>query len=76
LTYYKEQLAQNSKEWTHANMSPSNAYQNYVMRKNIVSEIQKIARELKNIPTDEAKILAELSKSVFSNENMNKSQQA
>ena len=46
------------------------------MRKNIVSEIQKIARELKNIPTDEAKILAELSKSVFSNENMNKSQQA
>jgi len=57
-------------------MSPSNAYQNYVMRKNIVSEIQKIARELKNIPTDEAKILAELSKSVFSNENMNKSQQA
>ena len=37
LTYYKEQLA--SKEWTNNNLSPSNAYQNYVLRKNIVSEI-------------------------------------
>ena len=35
LTYYKEALA--SKEWS--NLSPSNAYQNYMFRKNLVGEI-------------------------------------
>ena len=62
LTYYKEHIA--SKEWS--NMSPSNAYQNYMFRKNLVSEVQKLARELNKIPTEEAKILADLSRSKFS----------
>lgn len=62
LTYYKEQLA--SREWS--NMSPSNAYQNYMFRKNLVSEVQKLARELNKIPTEEARILADLSRSRFS----------
>jgi len=35
LTYYKEHIA--SKDWS--NMSPSNAYQNYMFRKNLVSEV-------------------------------------
>lgn len=47
-------------------MSPSNAYQNYMFRKNLVSEVQKLARELNKIPTEEAKILADLSRSKFS----------
>jgi hypothetical protein len=51
------------------NLSPSNAYQKFMLRKNVVSEIQKIAKELARIPTDEAKIMAGLSKSVFSQEN-------
>lgn len=62
LTYYKEALA--SKEWS--NLSPSNAYQNYMYRKNLVSEIQRLAKELNKIPTEEAKILADLSKSKLS----------
>ena len=62
LTYYKEQLQ--SKEWS--NMSPSNAYQNYLFRKNLVSEVQKLAKELNKIPTDEARILADLSRSRIS----------
>jgi hypothetical protein len=62
LTYYKEALA--SKEWS--NLSPSNAYQNYMYRKNLVGEIQRLARELNKIPTEEAKILADLSKSKLS----------
>ena len=36
LTYYKEALA--SKEWSN-NMSPSNAYQNFMWKKNLVGEI-------------------------------------
>ena len=47
-------------------MSPSNAYQNYMFRKNLVSEVQKLAKELNKIPTEEARILADLSKSRFS----------
>lgn len=47
-------------------MSPSNAYQNYLFRKNLVSEVQKLAKELNKIPTEEAKILADLSRSRFS----------
>jgi len=35
LTYYKEHIA--SKDWS--NMSPSNAYANYMFRKNLVSEV-------------------------------------
>jgi len=35
LTYYKEALA--SKEWS--NLSPSNAYQNFMWKKNLVGEI-------------------------------------
>lgn len=35
LTYCKEALA--SRDWS--NLSPSNAYQNYVMRKNLVREV-------------------------------------
>ena len=62
LTYYKEHIA--SKEWS--NMSPSNAYQNYMFRKNLVFEVQKLARELNKIPTEEARILADLSRSRFS----------
>lgn len=62
MTQYKEALA--SREWS--NLSPSNAYQNYVLRKNLVGEIQKLAKELNKIPTEEAKILADLSKSKFS----------
>jgi len=49
-------------------MSPSNAYQNYMFRKNLVSEVQKLARELNKIPTEEARILADLSRSRFSAE--------
>jgi hypothetical protein len=44
-------------------MSPSNAYQNYLFRKNLVSEVQKLAKELNKIPTEEAKVLADLSRS-------------
>ena len=62
LTYYKEALA--SKEWS--NLSPSNAYQNFMWKKNLVGEIQKLAKEISRIPTEEAKILADLSKSHFS----------
>ena len=62
LTYYKEALA--SKEWS--NLSPSNAYQNYMFRKNLVGEIQKLAKEISRIPTEEAKILADLSRSKLS----------
>jgi hypothetical protein len=47
-------------------MSPSNAYQNYLFRKNLVSEVQKLAKELNKIPTDEARILADLSRSRIS----------
>lgn len=47
-------------------MSPSNAYQNYLFRKNLVSEVQKLAKELYKIPTDEARILADLSRSRIS----------
>ena len=64
LTYYKEALA--SKEWS--NLSPSNAYQNYMFRKNLVGEIQKLAKEISRIPTEEAKILADLSKSRLSHD--------
>ena len=49
-------------------MSPSNAYQNYMLRKNLVSEVQKLARELNRIPTEEAKMMADLSQSRFSQE--------
>lgn len=35
-------------------------------RKNLVSEIQRLAKELNKIPTEEAKILADLSKSKLS----------
>ena len=49
-------------------MSPSNAYYNYMFRKNLVSEVQKLARELVRIPTEEARILADLSRSRFSQE--------
>lgn len=52
-------------------MSPSNAYQNYMFRKNLVSEVQKLARELNKIPTEEARILADLSKSHFSQDGSN-----
>ena len=65
LTYYKEALA--SKEWS--NLSPSNAYQNFMWKKNLVGEIQKLAKEISRIPTEEAKILADLSKSHLSHEN-------
>lgn len=64
LTYYKEALA--SKEWS--NLSPSNAYQNFMWKKNLVGEIQKLAKEISRIPTEEAKILADLSKSHLSHE--------
>jgi hypothetical protein len=37
-----------------------------MFRKNLVSEVQKLARELNKIPTEEAKILADLSRSKFS----------
>jgi len=47
-------------------LSPSNAYQNYMYRKNLVGEIQRLAKELNKIPTEEAKILADLSKSKLS----------
>lgn len=49
-------------------MSPSNAYQNYMFRKNLVSEVQKLARELNKIPTEEARILADLSRSRISHD--------
>jgi hypothetical protein len=62
LTYYKEALA--SKEWS--NLSPSNAYQNYMYRKNLVSEIQRLAKELNKIPTEEAIKLADQSRSKIS----------
>lgn len=62
LTQYKDHIA--SREWS--NMSPSNAYQNYVFRKNLVSEVQKLAKELNKIPTEEARILADLSRSRIS----------
>jgi hypothetical protein len=39
-----------------------------MFRKNLVSEVQKLARELNKIPTDEAKLLADLSRSRISNE--------
>ncbi len=39
-----------------------------MFRKNLVSEVQKLARELTKIPTDEAKILADLSRSRISND--------
>lgn len=64
LNYYKDHIASN--DWS--NMSPSNAYQNYMFRKNLVSEVQKLARELNKMPTEEARILADLSKSRFSQE--------
>jgi len=35
-------------------------------RKNLVGEIQRLAKELNKIPTEEAKILADLSKSKLS----------
>ena len=66
LTYYKEALA--SKEWS--NLSPSNAYQNFMWKKNLVGEIQKLAKEISRIPTEEAKILADLSKSHFCKDNI------
>lgn len=80
LTYYKEALAskelrlrQNNasgaydeKEWS--NLSPSNAYQNFMWKKNLVGEIQKLAKEISRIPTEEAKILADLSKSHLSHD--------
>ena len=62
LTYYKEALA--SKEWS--NLSPSNAYQNFMWKKNLVGEIQKLAKEISRIPTEEAEILADLSRSNLS----------
>lgn len=49
-------------------MSPSNAYQNYMFRKNLVSEVQKLARELNKIPTEEARILADMSRSRISHD--------
>ena len=64
LTYYKEALV--SKEWS--NLSPSNAYQNFMWKKNLVGEIQKLAKEISRIPTEEAKILADLSKSHLSHD--------
>ncbi len=64
LTYYKEALA--SKEFSNNNMSPSNAYHNFMWKKNLVGEIQKLAKEISRIPTEEAKILADLSKSHLS----------
>lgn len=39
-----------------------------MFRKILVSEVQKLARELTKIPTDEAKILADLSHSRISND--------
>ena len=67
LTYYREQLL--SKEWS--NLSPSNAYQNFMWQKNLVGEIQKLAKEISRIPTEEAKIkLADLSRSHLSHEGM------
>jgi len=47
-------------------MSPSNAYHNFMWKKNLVGEIQKLAKEISRIPTEEAKILADLSKSHIS----------
>lgn len=38
-------------------------------KKNLVGEIQKLAKEISRIPTEEAKILADLSKSHLSHEN-------
>lgn len=55
-------------------MSPSNAYQNYMLRKNLVSEVQKLARELIRIPTEEARILADLSRSRLSQDNTSRAQ--
>ena len=37
-----------------------------MFRKNLVGEIQKLAKEISRIPTEEAKILADLSKSKLS----------
>ena len=37
-------------------------------KKNLVGEIQKLAKEISRIPTEEAKILADLSKSHLSQE--------
>ena len=37
-----------------------------MLRKNLITEVQKLARELNKIPTEEARILADLSKSGFS----------
>lgn len=39
-----------------------------MFRKNLVGEIQKLAKEISRIPTEEAKILADLSKSRLSND--------
>jgi hypothetical protein len=39
-----------------------------MLRKNLVSEVQKLARELNRIPTEEAKMMSELSQSRFSQE--------
>ena len=37
-------------------------------KKNLVGEIQKLAKEISRIPTEEAKILADLSKSHLSHD--------
>ena len=37
-----------------------------MFRKNLVGEIQKLTKEISRIPTEEAKILADLSKSKLS----------
>ena len=44
-----------------------------MFRKNLVGEIQKLAKEISRIPTEEAKILADLSKSKLSQERVGES---
>jgi hypothetical protein len=45
-----------------------------MLRKNLVIEVQKLARELNKIPTEEAKMLADLSRSRISADGNSKPQ--